>query len=49
MSCFSNQFNSIIVEKNLDKEWTELILYALKIGISCEEIRKFLRKDIRID
>ncbi|WP_379969229.1 anti-repressor SinI family protein [Ectobacillus sp. sgz5001026] len=34
---------SINEEKNLDNEWAELILYALTMGISSEEIRAFLR------
>ncbi|MEB3100792.1 anti-repressor SinI family protein [Ferviditalea candida] len=29
--------------KELDGEWTELILTARKLGISIEEIRAFLR------
>ena len=29
--------------KQLDKEWVELIKKALKMGISVEEIRQFLK------
>ena len=46
MPGLSSQIISIIEEKNLDKEWAELILYALTIGISSKEIRAFLREDI---
>jgi Anti-repressor SinI len=31
-------------EKELDKEWMELIKKALELGISIEEIRDFLNK-----
>ena len=31
-------------EKELDKEWVELIKEALELGISIEEIRNFLNK-----
>ena len=31
-------------EKQLDKEWVELINEALELGISVEEIRNFLNK-----
>ena len=44
MPCLTFQFISIIEEKNLDKEWAELILYALISEISSEEIRAFLKK-----
>jgi hypothetical protein len=33
-----------VAKKLLDKEWEELILDALKIGISVEEIRNFLNE-----
>jgi DNA-binding transcriptional MerR regulator len=33
---------TIASEKELDKEWVELIKQALEIGISVEEIRNFL-------
>lgn len=45
MPCLSFQFISIIEEKNLDKEWAELILYALKNDISSEEIRAFFKSE----
>jgi DNA-binding transcriptional MerR regulator len=32
------------VEKTLDKEWEKLILSALEIGITIEEIRDFFDK-----
>jgi len=32
------------VQETLDKEWEELILSALEIGITIEEIREFLNK-----
>jgi hypothetical protein len=31
-------------EKELDKEWVELIKEAIELGISIEEIRNFLNK-----
>ena len=31
-------------EKELDKEWVELIKEALELGMSIEEIRNFLNK-----
>ena len=31
-------------EKELDKEWVELIKEAIELGISIEEIRDFLNK-----
>ena len=31
-------------EKELDKEWLELILEARNLGISVDEIRDFLKK-----
>ena len=31
-------------EKELDKEWVELIKEALELGISIEEIKNFLNK-----
>ncbi|MCM2534746.1 anti-repressor SinI family protein [Neobacillus pocheonensis] len=31
-------------EKELDKDWVELIKEALKLGISIDEIRGFLNK-----
>ena len=34
-------------EKVLDKEWAALILYALEIGISIEEIKGFFNKQSR--
>ncbi|WP_084362196.1 anti-repressor SinI family protein [Robertmurraya korlensis] len=33
---------SIISKHNLDEEWVVLILHALDIGISAEEIHNFL-------
>ncbi|WP_110937856.1 anti-repressor SinI family protein [Salipaludibacillus neizhouensis] len=33
--------------KDLDKEWVELILQALEIGISTEEIRIFFNQSSR--
>jgi hypothetical protein len=39
--------NTLINEKSLDKEWVELILNALKIGISTDEIRDFFNKHSR--
>ena len=33
-----------LAEKSLDKEWEELILEALKIGISVEEIKEFFNQ-----
>jgi DNA-binding transcriptional regulator YhcF (GntR family) len=33
-----------LIEKSLDKEWEELILSALEIGITIEEIRDFFNK-----
>lgn len=32
------------LEKELDKEWVELIKKALDLGISVDEIRAFLNK-----
>ncbi|MED3909795.1 DNA-binding anti-repressor SinI [Peribacillus simplex] len=36
--------NSLFIEKGLDKEWAELILYARELGISIDEIREFLNR-----
>ncbi|MGE6720713.1 anti-repressor SinI family protein [Peribacillus frigoritolerans] len=36
--------NSLFIEKGLDKEWVELILYARELGISIDEIREFLNR-----
>ncbi|MGE6718694.1 anti-repressor SinI family protein [Peribacillus frigoritolerans] len=36
--------NSLFIEKDLDKEWAELILYARELGISIDEIREFLNQ-----
>ncbi|MDG4656440.1 anti-repressor SinI family protein [Ectobacillus antri] len=30
-------------ENNLDQEWLDLIIEAIDMGISAEEVRKFLR------
>ena len=37
---------SLLVEKGLDKEWTEMILQARDLGISIDEIREFLNQSI---
>ncbi|WP_197089607.1 DNA-binding anti-repressor SinI [Bacillus sp. SA1-12] len=37
----------LIKEKGLDKDWTELFLHALEIGITVEEIIEFFNKDPR--
>jgi DNA-binding transcriptional MerR regulator len=34
----------ITSEKELDKEWVDLILEALNLGISDDEIREFLKQ-----
>ncbi|QNF27396.1 MULTISPECIES: anti-repressor SinI family protein [Metabacillus] len=39
--------SSLIIEKGLDKEWVELILSALEIGISVEEIKAFINQSPR--
>jgi DNA-binding transcriptional MerR regulator len=41
--------NSLINDKDLDldKEWEELILHALDLGISISEIRDFFNKHSR--
>lgn len=31
-------------ENDLDNEWAELILYALEVGMSIEDIRDFFNK-----
>lgn len=45
--------NSEIVERitkdgKLDREWVEMILEALEIGISSDEIKKFLTEPLLI-
>jgi DNA-binding transcriptional MerR regulator len=45
MPCLTSKDLSIIEAEKIDKEWAELILYALEIGISSEEIRAFLRQE----
>lgn len=37
--------NNEIVKDKLDKEWVVLIKEALKMGITMEEIRQFLKKN----
>jgi hypothetical protein len=39
--------NGILGEDKLDKEWEELILSALEIGISVEEIKDFFNQCFR--
>ncbi|QNF29902.1 MULTISPECIES: anti-repressor SinI family protein [Metabacillus] len=39
--------SSLVDENRLDKEWAELILYALELGLSPDEIREFLNKSTR--
>jgi DNA-binding transcriptional MerR regulator len=34
---------SLIIEKELDEEWVDLILQARNLGISIEEIKDFLK------
>ncbi|MBL3644015.1 anti-repressor SinI family protein [Bacillus sp. RHFB] len=36
--------NTLLIEKDLDKEWVELILYARELGISIDEIREFINR-----
>ena len=36
--------NRITKESHLDREWVEMILEALEVGISVEEIKEFLVK-----
>ncbi|WP_350300615.1 anti-repressor SinI family protein [Peribacillus frigoritolerans] len=36
--------NSLFIEKDLDKDWVELILYARELGISIDEIREFINR-----
>lgn len=38
----SNESTQTIHTKNIDKEWLNLILEAKQLGISKEEVRKFL-------
>ncbi|WP_078550547.1 anti-repressor SinI family protein [Litchfieldia alkalitelluris] len=33
--------NGVFKANDLDEEWVDLILYALEIGMSVEEIREF--------
>ncbi|MDR7000635.1 anti-repressor SinI family protein [Neobacillus niacini] len=35
--------DSLIDEKELDKEWIELILQARNLGISIEEVKDYLK------
>ncbi|MGM7722137.1 DNA-binding anti-repressor SinI [Metabacillus sp. Hm71] len=37
----------LIKEKGLDKDWTELFLHALEIGISVDEIIEFFNQESR--
>ncbi|MBM7602631.1 DNA-binding transcriptional MerR regulator [Metabacillus crassostreae] len=39
--------SSIVSANNLDKEWVDLILIALELGISSEEIQDFLNNPYR--
>lgn len=39
-----NTVNTNIKEKELDKEWLDLIIEARKLGISIAEIKEFLNK-----
>jgi len=34
----------MLIEKELDKEWIELIIEARNLGISADEIKEFLKK-----
>jgi hypothetical protein len=43
MPFLTTSIMSTIEEENLDIEWVELILCAIEIGISSEEIGDFLR------
>lgn len=36
---------TLVIKKDLDLEWVELIKEARRYGITIEEIRKFLRKN----
>ncbi|WP_445491742.1 anti-repressor SinI family protein [Niallia sp. 03133] len=40
-------FSIFVDENGLDKEWAELILEALQIGIPIEDVRDFLQKRFR--
>lgn len=39
--------DKLVSNKDLDKEWIELILQALEIGLSIEEIRNFINQSSR--
>ncbi|MBM7602742.1 DNA-binding transcriptional MerR regulator [Metabacillus crassostreae] len=39
--------SSLVSANNLDKEWVDLILIALELGISAEEIKDFLNNSYR--
>jgi len=40
----NNIINNIIKDRQLDPEWVDLILEALEIGVSVDEIKDFLIK-----